>query len=422
MGVADQPFARFGLLDRHRLADQRLADENQLAAPFDLAVRPHPADRGLVRIIGRAQGTRIGALGGAIERSRGGEIQRLVRTVMVVDGAEGVEAPLLLGRRGRRRAGGFRFQGAVQALMAAVLLRLARIDPFRLDPELDPPHRKLRQPACAHRGEGRPIVRADRKRQAELAERRVERCPHMRPVGPRHRLAAQEIAAHRVADRQRIAARFVAGRKPALEVGAPHGVGRVDGLERRRKRRTAPPAPPRLGQPFLTQPVADRARSRRRRVRETLAELPAQLLGAPGGIAFAQRQQRRDQRLVAGPPMAARRPAALAQSFRAFRPIAPQPFVAGLPADPELGADLAHHRLVVARRDDKSHSLIHRTGLAPWHRRGPPRRAKDLSTIYPVQSVSDLTGSNKGGCLSLICGRGGSIRARDRRACRRSPC
>ena len=29
------------------------------------------------------------------------------------------------------------------------------------------------------------------------------------------------------------------------------------------------------------------------------------------------------------------------------------------------------------------------------HRRGPPRRAIDLSTMYPAQSVSDLTGSNK---------------------------
>ena len=32
--------------------------------------------------------------------------------------------------------------------------------------------------------------------------------------------------------------------------------------------------------------------------------------------------------------------------------------------------------------------------VTPRHRLGPPSRAIDLSTMYPVQSVSDLTGSN----------------------------
>ncbi len=46
VGVADKPFAPFVLLGRHRLANQRLADENQVAAPFDHAVRPRAAHGG----------------------------------------------------------------------------------------------------------------------------------------------------------------------------------------------------------------------------------------------------------------------------------------------------------------------------------------------------------------------------------------
>ena len=75
VGVAHEPFALLRLFDRHRLADQRLADENQVAGPFDHAVRSNSAHGGPVRIVGLAQRARIGAIGAAIERSRRGEIR-----------------------------------------------------------------------------------------------------------------------------------------------------------------------------------------------------------------------------------------------------------------------------------------------------------------------------------------------------------
>ena len=275
VGVADPPFAILRLFDRHRLADQRLADEDQVAGPFDHAVRAHPPHRAIVRIVGLAQGSRIGPVGGAIDRSRRGEVQGLVRPLVIIYDAETVEAQLLLGQRRRRRVGGFRLQGAVHALVAAVLLRLAGIDPFGTHAELDPPLRKLRQPARAGRGERRPVVRADRKRQPELAERRVEHRSHVLSVRPRHRLAAQKITAHRVADRQRIATLLVSGLKPALEVGAPHRVGPVRRQEGRRRRRTPPPRPTRLRKPLLAQPVADRAQRRRRDLRRAIDQRPA---------------------------------------------------------------------------------------------------------------------------------------------------
>ena len=48
-------------------------------------------------------------------------------------------------------------------------------------------------------------------RQAELAESRFQHRPHMIRIGAGHRLAAQQIAAVGVAQRQRLATRAVAG-------------------------------------------------------------------------------------------------------------------------------------------------------------------------------------------------------------------
>jgi hypothetical protein len=66
VGVANSQFALLGLLDRHRVADQRLAHEDQLASPFDLAARAHAARRAVVRIVGLAERAGISAVGGWI--------------------------------------------------------------------------------------------------------------------------------------------------------------------------------------------------------------------------------------------------------------------------------------------------------------------------------------------------------------------
>jgi hypothetical protein len=43
IGVMHQPVTALGLDDTDRLADQRLADKDQLARPFDLTVAAYPA-------------------------------------------------------------------------------------------------------------------------------------------------------------------------------------------------------------------------------------------------------------------------------------------------------------------------------------------------------------------------------------------
>src|SRR5260370_26391632 len=60
VGVAHPPFSPAGLLDADRLADQRLADEDQVAAPFDFAAPAHPTHGGLWRLGQLPHGARIG--------------------------------------------------------------------------------------------------------------------------------------------------------------------------------------------------------------------------------------------------------------------------------------------------------------------------------------------------------------------------
>jgi hypothetical protein len=116
------------------------------------------------------------------------------------------------------------FVGAVDALMAAVLLRVPGLDAFQPDAQLDPPHRQPRQPGDGRRGKRGTVIGADSLRQSVFAKGGFEDGAHALRVGLLHRLAAQQITAPGIADGQRIDACSVAGLKPALEIGAPDAV------------------------------------------------------------------------------------------------------------------------------------------------------------------------------------------------------
>src|ERR1700716_2234637 len=76
----------------------------------------------------------------------------LVRTLLVVEALEGVEALDLLAQRARRRIGGVLEQRQVQPLQSAVLLRLTGRDTLRQNARLDHLDGELRQPARPARG------------------------------------------------------------------------------------------------------------------------------------------------------------------------------------------------------------------------------------------------------------------------------
>jgi hypothetical protein len=110
-----------------------------------------------------------------------------------------------------------------------------------LNPGLDHENRKPRQPSKADGSERRAVVGAKPMGHAEFAEGHVEHRPDVLGVALRQRMTAQEIAAHRVGEGQRLATGAVAGQKPGFEVEAPHIVGRP-AMGERGARRRAPAA------------------------------------------------------------------------------------------------------------------------------------------------------------------------------------
>ena len=92
IGVTHQPVATLGLEDTDWLADQRLADKDQLARPFDLAVAAYPAHRNVLAVVRIVDPLRIAPRRRLVPRGRRLLSQRLVRPLTVVDRAECIEA------------------------------------------------------------------------------------------------------------------------------------------------------------------------------------------------------------------------------------------------------------------------------------------------------------------------------------------
>src|SRR3990167_1676305 len=358
VGEADEPVAVVAFAHPDGFADQRFRDEHQTAAPPDLAGRTHAANL-LVGTIARVLETLTeGARRGAVEVDRRLLAERLMRPLDVVLLAEPVEVALLLARGRSRRIASLGLERSVHPLMAAVLLRLARINPLQPDPHLRPARRKPRQPAGAGRGEGRAVVGAYPRRQTVFAEQPIDHRLDRR-ANRGDDLHAEQIAAEGVAYRQRIAPASIAGPEPALEVNAPGVVGRGNRDERLIHRQRPPPTPPRLAQTLAPQNIGNGARRRPRHCRIFLAQHRQQLLRTPIRLALARLDQPNHQLRRRRPTMPVRGPRAFRQTLEPVQCIAPLPQIARLPADPVALAQNRHRLLVTQEIRNELHLLIH---------------------------------------------------------------
>src|SRR4051794_4107487 len=165
-----------------------------LTAPLDLSVAAHPAHGLIIGIVRLAWSSAVGPRRRIIVLRRRRLAERLVRSLLVEGGAECIEAPLLLAQRCRRRARGVLLEREVHALVPAILLRTAWLDPLRQHAGLDQPPPEPRQPARRHTGERRAVIGAHYPWQAELKERRLKDRPHLLAVDPLQRLQSQDIA------------------------------------------------------------------------------------------------------------------------------------------------------------------------------------------------------------------------------------
>src|SRR5689334_4461076 len=127
--------------------------------------------------IGQFRQAGIGAHRGSVELGRALHAERLVRTFGIELAEEGIEALLLLQTVAARRAGGLLLEGQMHALMAAVLLRMPRLDALDGNAKPKPPHRELGEiEQGIGTGKGHAIVRADGERQATFAEQSFKGC------------------------------------------------------------------------------------------------------------------------------------------------------------------------------------------------------------------------------------------------------
>ena len=103
-------------------------------------------------------------------------------------------------------------------------------------------------------------------------------------------------------------------------------------------------------------------------------------------------------RIVGGhrPPVTVRRPRPLRQPVLGIRHVPGHPLVHRLPTRRHTAPPAPSSSTPAQPIRNQGHPLIHRTGLHPGHPPGhPPDCPSHLSPMYPVYSVTDLSGSDR---------------------------
>src|SRR5215475_5211420 len=365
----DEMVAGFELGQTNELAGERLADEDAMTSPFDLAVRVDPTNL-VIFVITRLRPLRYCSIRRRIEFAGHTLAQRLMRPFLVVMVAEHIKARLLLGRIRRRRLRGLLLQGAMHPLVSAVLLWRGRMDEARFDPELEPPSRQPGETTRSTRAKGGSVVATDRPRQAISSERRRKNRLHAldRRTRDPHLDQKAAVAVH---NRQRVNPLAVQRAEPAFEVGRPFIVGRRNG--RKRALLVDRPAPS-LDRGNQSGALEDHQQLAWPEMGEPTAQLNDLLRHLGCGRVRAM----------------CRRMRPIHEPARFTKPMSPTPFVECVPANSVAPAQFRHApvpRVVISHHPN---ALFHPTGLRKWHRRLLPPMHVDLSTILPVQSVEDL--------------------------------
>src|SRR6185312_15680532 len=109
----------------------------------------------------------------------------------------------------------------------------------------------------------------------------IEDALHTMTVGIDDALAAQQVAAVRVDERERVALLAVTGAKPALEVDAPDGVRAIARSKRLRQRHDASSSSTRHCEASSLEDIGDAARARPNTAGVAIGEPRPQLARAP---------------------------------------------------------------------------------------------------------------------------------------------
>jgi len=379
--------------DAYQLSNQCLTHKDEFSTPLDLSVGTYPSHLRQRGVLNVSKLFGIQSRRGHIPTSRGDLAQGLMRAQLVIHGEEAVAPFLLSLGTGCRRVHDLLLEGKVESFVSSVLLRMSWLDALGHNPQLDPPHREVRQSSSTYGGKGGTIVGADSQRQAVLPENTLKHGMHMGIIRLGEDLAAKKHASTGIADGQGIAACPVTGANPTLEIGAPDVVGSVSTQEWLKPRTIAPAALAPGHQPMQAQNPTPSANCRPRhgylrgfvRARRQLGRSPGRmsLLGSYYGQRYLGWRSPRTPMRSAG---------ALLKSRNAFISKAPQPLMGRFPAHTKVIGQLCHRILTSLIQAYHLQSLFHGTGLLP--RQGNTSLPDKLPVTYVlskgVTSVSGL--------------------------------
>jgi hypothetical protein len=189
---------------------------------------------------------------------------------------------------------GLGLESPMHALMTSVLLRLAGLDEFGRDVQLDPPDGELRESSDRVGRERVPVVGADPVWEPVLSEEPSKAPDRGVEIEPSQGATLKQEAGVAVLDGERLTQGSVAHAELAFEVGGPGGVGSVHGGEGR-PGMLASAAGPFL--PHQTVTVEDTVNGvLGRRMAELAGQYRPQLLGPPAA-AFAELEDALHDRL-----------------------------------------------------------------------------------------------------------------------------
>src|SRR6266566_5714919 len=363
------------LVDRFesdRLFCQDFRKVKQLSAPLDLAVVSHLSDYDSRLILHLGEFGRIGAWRDAIDASRRVSSQGLMAALPVIFLQKRIILALLLLEIALRRH--CFLQGSMHPFVTPVLGRFSRLNPLRLDAQLDPPFRQLADATQCQRGERCSIIGPDHLGQSGLPKDPLKPRLHFLLPGSLKRTAQKQIPREVVSDGQRITAATVAQQKVALKICTPtliRGATLCKGFAIR-----SHPAPPLAGL-NQTRTLQDFTRRRIRRplkFRPLMAQPVQHFFRTPLLAPKLGLHNQRSQLFRGLIGMTLRRASQLLKSLQPTLIITSDPLIGRRSTNPIDLAKLVFAVVAAQPISYQLNSLVHGTGFLPRHRHPPPCR------------------------------------------------
>jgi hypothetical protein len=365
-------------------AAESMPNEARLSIEGDLPSFAHPSHFKEARIAEHFRHFAIRDGGGAINLCRTTHSQPLVRPLPVELPTPLIESALLGSVGPFRRTTCLIFKRSVHAFMHRVLLWVTRLNKLNPDPQLNPPHTQLCQPARSPGAKRSTVVHPDHFRQSILSEDlfkyRADNLCRLAPKSP----TSQNKAAIEVAGCQWVAALSVSRAKPSLEIYAPDVVSSL-GLSQAPGPAPHCPtsAPSATHQPVSLQNASNGARSRYLKTISTTLQRLGNLLRTPLRMPLPLLQYPLDHLFRRAVRAMLGRTTILAYTIYALLIEALLPLIACLATNPVALAKLRHRPKPKLGFKNKPNSFFHRRHISPRHR-SPPWRYHNVLPMLPV--------------------------------------